>query len=229
MNAASWVSAILGVSILLQVIAAVLALRLVPVSRGRAAWYLIAAAIFLMAVRRIIPFYALVFGPGGRRPDPWAESIALVISLLMVAGIYLIRPLLEDRKKAQESLRDSEERLRAIFEHATDGVVLVDVATNRLAACNEAMCRLLGYTAEEARGLGASEIHPAEELPRVTELYGKQSRRELAVAEEVPVRRKDGTVFSADVTSVTAGLAWTGSSSSGCSEISPSAGGPKRR
>ena len=53
---------ILIASILIQFIAAFLALRLVWVTKKTPAWVIIALAICLMAVRRCIAFYQLVFG-----------------------------------------------------------------------------------------------------------------------------------------------------------------------
>ncbi len=51
---------VLGTSIALQLIAAVLALRLIRVTGVLAAWLLIASALILMALRRSIIFFELV-------------------------------------------------------------------------------------------------------------------------------------------------------------------------
>lgn len=88
------IHAILIVSILLQFASAILALRLIPLTGKRAAWILISCAIFLMTVRRTVTFVHLVGGqkaPGSF--DIGVELIALLISLLMLAGIAGIAPL----------------------------------------------------------------------------------------------------------------------------------------
>ena len=66
---------------------------------------------------------------------------------------------------------------------------------------------MIGYNEEEIKGLGVMDIHPQEALPYVLEQFEKQSRREIALAKDLPVKRKDGSVFYADVNSATITLA----------------------
>jgi hypothetical protein len=60
---------------------------------------------------------------------------------------------------------------------------------------------MLGYSLEEIKNLGVPDIHPKEDLPYVIEQFEKQVRREVAVAKDLPVKRKDGSIFYADVNS----------------------------
>jgi len=84
---------VLGTSVVLQIVAALLALRLVSITGMRAAWLLIAAGVALMAVRRSITFFRIVAGQENIPPDIVAELVALSISVLMVAGIRYIAPV----------------------------------------------------------------------------------------------------------------------------------------
>ena len=102
-------------------------------------------------------------------------------------------------RKTNEALRESEERLRAVFEQAMDGFLLADVETKRFSLSNPRMCQMLGHSADELKQLTVSDIHPAEDVPWITEMFARQAAGETAVAPEVPVRRKDGTVFYADI------------------------------
>jgi len=108
---------------------------------------------------------------------------------------------INERKKSEEALRESEERLKAIFENAKEGILVVDVETKRFINANIMICQMLGYSCEEIKKLGVSDIHPEEDLPFVIEQFEKLSRRELAVANKIPLKRKDGTVFYADINS----------------------------
>jgi len=109
---------ILGISILLQFTAAILALRLIKVTKNRWGWGLIALAVFLMAVRRSITFYRLLSGDLSLPPDLLAELVALVISILMVLGIGWIAPIFHRIRHSAEALRRSESRYHTIFETA---------------------------------------------------------------------------------------------------------------
>jgi PAS domain S-box-containing protein len=104
-----------------------------------------------------------------------------------------------EQKRAEEALRESEEKFRSIFNNASDGILIANVATQKFVAANKTMRDLLGYTTEELLGLGIDDIHPAKELARVRGEFEKQMRGEKKVAEDLQVMRKDGSVFYADI------------------------------
>ena len=106
-----------------------------------------------------------------------------------------------ERKEKEEALRESEQRFRTIFDNATDGILLADPENKGFFMGNRMICQMLGYDQEEIRNLGVMDIHPREDLPYVTEQFEKQSRGEITVAENIPVERKDGSAFYADVKS----------------------------
>jgi PAS domain S-box-containing protein len=104
-----------------------------------------------------------------------------------------------ERKRIEEVLRDSEAGFRAIFDNANDGILLADEETKKFYTGNNTACQMLGYSLEEIKNLGVPDIHPKEDLPYVIEQFEKQVRREIAVAKDLPVKRKNGSVFYADV------------------------------
>ena len=110
------VAAILTLSILLQVVAALLALRLIRVTQAKPAWVLIAAAISLMALRRSITLFQMIFLEAPTTVDLTVESVALVISILMVLGIAWIAPVFIAIKNAEEARRLNESRLEALWQ-----------------------------------------------------------------------------------------------------------------
>ena len=109
------VAAILTLSILLQVTAALLALRLIRVTQAKSAWVLIAAAISLMALRRSITLFQMVFWQAPTA-DLTAELVALVISILMVIGVARIAPVFISIKNAEAARRLNESRLEALWQ-----------------------------------------------------------------------------------------------------------------
>jgi len=56
-------------------------------------------------------------------------------------------------KQAEEVLRESEERCRAVVEQSADGIWLFDPDIKRVLESNTRFQEMLGYTAEELRGL----------------------------------------------------------------------------
>jgi DNA-binding NtrC family response regulator len=58
-----------------------------------------------------------------------------------------------ERRRAEKELRESEERYRAVIEQATDGIYLLDADSRRLLQTNPSFQKMLGYTADELRGM----------------------------------------------------------------------------
>ena len=112
-----------------------------------------------------------------------------------------------ERMRTEEALKDSEASFRAIFDHANDGILLADEETKKFYTGNNTACQMLGYSLEEIKNLGVADIHPKEDLPYVLEQFERQVRKEIAVAKDLPVKRKDGTVFYADVNTSSVTLA----------------------
>ncbi|MFH1996692.1 MAG: PAS domain S-box protein [Candidatus Omnitrophota bacterium] len=107
-----------------------------------------------------------------------------------------------ERKHIEDALRESEQKFRTIFESSVDGIIIADVETKKLIACNKKAGEMLGYTPEEICRLVVSDVHPEKDLPYVLEQFDKQAKKEITVAAELPVKRKDGSIFYADVNSV---------------------------
>lgn len=87
------------------------------------------------------------------------------------------------------------------FKQASDGMILLNFETNIFEEVNNAICQMLGYSPEELTKLSIKDIHPEKDLPFVLEEFNKQINKEITLAKNLPVKRKDGSVFYADVNS----------------------------
>jgi len=104
-----------------------------------------------------------------------------------------------NHKKAEQGLKESEERYRIIFEGASEGILVADMETRRFRYCNPAICGMLGYSEEELIGLCVTDIHPKESLDHVLAEFEAQARGDKVLAPSLPCLRKDGSVVFADV------------------------------
>ena len=107
-----------------------------------------------------------------------------------------------ERKQAEDMLKESEQRFKSIFENAPDGMLVADTKTKGFYLGNEVICRMLGYKKEEIRHLRVMDIHSKEDLPYVIEQFEKQAKGEITLARNIPVKRKDGSIFYADINTI---------------------------
>ncbi len=85
------------------------------------------------------------------------------------------------RKKAERSLRESEEQFRRLFDDARDGILLANPETKQLGMANRAICTMLGYSKEEFEQLYVHDIHPEVDLLHAVEQFEKLARGDLTV------------------------------------------------
>jgi PAS domain S-box-containing protein len=109
--------------------------------------------------------------------------------------------LIQTLRKKIEALRESEEKFKNIFDNASDGILLSDAVTTNFFAANKTICRMLGYSEDELKRLNVKAIHLKKDLPYVLNQFEKLVKREITLAKDIPVRRKDGSVFYAEISS----------------------------
>ena len=104
-------------------------------------------------------------------------------------------------KKAQEESKEPGQSFGHFFDNADVGMLLADVENRQFVIGNEAICQMLGCNAEEITNLGVMDIHPKEDLDYVIRQFEKQARGEMALTKNIPVTKRDGSVFYADINS----------------------------
>jgi diguanylate cyclase (GGDEF)-like protein/PAS domain S-box-containing protein len=115
------------------------------------------------------------------------------------AFVYTSSRDITDRKQAEASLRDSRERLHALYAGAPDGILVVDLETHDIVDANPKFCDMLGYSLEEVLELKLERIHPEDALSKIVDVLRHAAKRLFALGQEISVMRKDGNLFSADV------------------------------
>jgi len=105
-----------------------------------------------------------------------------------------------ERRRAEQALRESEERYRALFEQAADSIVLIDTETGALVEFNDRAHQDLGYTREEFQQLRIPDFEILESLEEVAahiEKIGREGSDDF----ETKHRTKSGEIRDVHVTS----------------------------
>ena len=110
-----------------------------------------------------------------------------------VNGIVVNARDITERKRAEEALRESEEKYRTILENIEEGYFEVDIAGN-FTFFNESVCRLLGYSREEMMGMNNRDYTDKMNAHKLYRTFNEVYRTGVpAQGSDWEVIRKDGT------------------------------------
>jgi PAS domain S-box-containing protein len=92
-----------------------------------------------------------------------------------VIGFRGISRDVTERKRADEALRQSEEKYRTVLQEMDEGYYEVDLAGN-YTFVNDVLCARLGYTREEMIGINYQVYTPEEDVKKVYQVYNEVYR-----------------------------------------------------
>jgi len=99
------------ISIVLQIIAAIIALRLMKLTKYRLSWILLSLSFVFMAVRKIIQFFEYFRGTPSYTWQMIDEWIGVLVSVMIIVGVILIRELFNSLKRADMDRFRTEKRV----------------------------------------------------------------------------------------------------------------------
>ncbi len=135
---------------------------------------------------------------GRSRSEVWSDEDIYVAEDVASSLAVAIKS-----KETERSLIDSEKKFRSIYDSAMDGMLVANAKTKNFISGNTMICTMLGYSPDEIVRLRVNDIHLEKDLPYVIDQFEKQVRGEIPIAENIPVKRKDGSIFYADISAST--------------------------
>ena len=116
----------------------------------------------------------------------------------VVNGIVVNARDITEHRRAEEALRESEERFRWTFEQAAENIYVVDLQSKRILDANAALQRSLGYTLGELKGMTLYDLvaHDHESIDLYVERIVVEGSAYIG---ERKYRRKDGTTVDVEV------------------------------
>ena len=127
------------------------------------------------------------------------QSALVVLALLLLYGalIPVFRKVTAELEARNRRLVESEGRYRTLMEQASDAIFVAD-PKGRLTEVNAHAIELLGYTREELLQRHAMDIMSIEDVSQLP-LHMADLEAGKTILVERPVRRKDGTFLTGDV------------------------------
>ncbi len=105
--------------------------------------------------------------------DSWRTVAATITNLIgdaTIGGILVNCHDITGRKRAEESVRKSEEQFRLTFELAPTGIYITTIKGQFLEV-NQTFCNVLGYTSEELIGLTFSDVTYVDDVNTNLDLF----------------------------------------------------------
>ncbi len=99
------------ISIILQIVAAIIALRFMKLTKYRLSWILLSLSFVFMAVNKIIQFFEYFRGTPSYTWQVIDEWIAVLVSFMIIVGVILIRELFNSLKRAEIDRTRAEKRV----------------------------------------------------------------------------------------------------------------------
>jgi diguanylate cyclase (GGDEF)-like protein/PAS domain S-box-containing protein/putative nucleotidyltransferase with HDIG domain len=116
------------------------------------------------------------------------------------AGIQMTGRDITERKKAEEGLASSEERLKIVFEFAPDAYYLNDLE-GKFVDGNRAAEELIGYSKEEVMGKSFLDLNllPPEQLPKAAAILAKNVQGLPTGPDELTLVGKEGSQVPVEI------------------------------
>ena len=127
------------------------------------------------------------------RPNAYTETDLRLIERIghQIAGAIANAQLFADRKRAEEALRESEERYRTILVNIEDGYYETNLRGD-LTFFNDSLCRMLGYSKDEMMGMSNKQYTDEENRKKLYAAFNQVYRTGK------PVKGFDWQVFTKD-------------------------------
>ena len=131
---------------------------------------------------------------------PFELSASPIYEEDKIVGIQAVFRDLRERKRAEEKLRESEEKFRGLYESIQDPVGIFVGREGRLIEYNTAFKKMAGYTDEELKDKPFLDfVHP-DDLAMVLEKYRtKYSEEELPLVYEIRAVNKKGEIIPLEI------------------------------
>ncbi len=135
----------------------------------------------------------------GRKIPVSLRADAIIGEGEAVTGFISIHTDIRERKRAEDALKESEERFRTLFDSAGDAVFIHDFEGKMIEA-NQVACNRLGYSRDELLKMTPSDFNPPEQEPLISQRL-EELQRQGQIKFETTHVASDGRTIPVEIVS----------------------------
>ena len=136
--------------------------------------------------------------PPGRAAEKEEQDLLKEVAQDIAFALYSMEQE-QERKRMEEALQDSEEKLRKMFESITDGISVIDLK-GIITEVNQRMVEMHGFSSkDELRGKSAFDLVAPRDHERVAADMKKTIKQEAIRRAECTLLRADGSEFPGEL------------------------------
>jgi PAS domain S-box-containing protein len=181
-------------SIILQVIPIILALRIIRLAQSRIAWVLISISFALMTIRRLSEFLLYLQNPDQYGVQDYNSLIDIIVSVIMIISLVSLTRILKSVKKTEAERAESEIRFRTLFSNSSDELFLADLE-GKFLEVNKEVTKKLGYSRKELLQMNFTDIKPAKYVNKVKENIDTIIKQGTHIYESEHISKDKKTLF----------------------------------
>jgi len=112
-----------------------------------------------------------------------------------ITGTMFTSRDITERRRIEQTLKESEEKYRKLFEEAMDAIFVADAETGILIDCNRAATKLMGKAKSELIGMHQRLLHPPEESTgKFSKTFEKHRTDKEGIVVEEQIVTKNGEI-----------------------------------
>ena len=137
----------------------------------------------------------------GQRRDGTEFPILVNLSSVKIGEEYRITTIIRDireQKKAEQNLKESEQKYRSIFNEARDGIVIIDSETGRILDCNSEFEKMTKRSRSDLVKIRIWELRPRKQIDAAKNTFYEIQRKGRGGSGELEILRSDGTILPVD-------------------------------
>ncbi|HEY4711706.1 MAG TPA: PAS domain S-box protein, partial [Dehalococcoidia bacterium] len=136
--------------------------------------------------------------PPGRAAEKEEQDLLKEVAQDIAFALYSMEQE-QERKRMEEALQDSEEKLRKMFESVTDGISVIDLK-GIITEVNQRAVEMHGFSSkDELRGKSAIDLVAPRDHKRVAAAMKKTIKQEAIRRAECTLLRADGSEFPGEL------------------------------